>query len=112
MPQKNPMAADSDGMSTVDVYDLASSIGNQFEKLIDCYGAECVTGLMPMVIRVLEQLEEMTSRSEMENTEIADLKFAVERLQAEKKFKAEERDKYEKASVIWMGGMEVSKLRP
>lgn len=98
MPQKNPSAADCccDGLSTVDVYDLASSIGNQFEKLIDSYGSECVSGLMPIVIRVLEQLEDLTARSEEENAQLDQLRGAVEVLEAEKKFKAEERSKYEK----------------
>lgn len=98
MPQKNNSAADCsfDGLSTVDVYDLASSIGNQFEKLIDSYGSECVSGLMPIVIRVLEQLEDLTARSEEENAQLDQLRGAVEVLEAEKKFKAEERSKYEK----------------
>lgn len=36
-------------MQVVDVYDLAASIGNDFEKLIDNYGNECVRGIMPKV---------------------------------------------------------------
>jgi len=83
-------------LTTVDVYELASSIGVQFEKMIDCHGPESVTGLMPMVIRVLEHLEEMTKQNETEQAEVVDLRFTVERMQTEKKLKAEERVKFEK----------------
>ena len=86
-------------LTTVDVYELASAIGQQFEKLIDNYGADSVTGLMPMVIRVLEHLEDMTTSSELENAQVAELKYTVERLQTEKKSKAEERNKYEKVPL-------------
>jgi RILP-like protein 1 len=101
MPQQaNPMAvvSSSNGLtlSTVDVYELASAIGSQFEKMIDCHGPESVTGLMPMVIRVLEHLEQMAKHNENEEAEIVDLRFTVERLQAEKKLKAQEHSKFEK----------------
>jgi len=84
-------------LSTVDVYELASVIGSQFEKLIDSYGPDSVTNLMPTVIRVLEHLEELAKFSESERAEAVELKFTIERLLAEKKLKAEERVKYEKA---------------
>ena len=87
-------------LSTVDVYELASAIGAQFEKMIDCHGPDSVTGLMPMVIRVLEHLEELTKHSESDQTEIYDLQFAVERMQTEKKLKADERVKFEKVSRL------------
>jgi hypothetical protein len=101
MPQyANRMAvvSSSNGvtLSTVDVYELASAIGSQFEKMIDCHGPESVTGLMPMVIRVLEHLEEMAKLNENEQAELIDLRYTVERLQAEKKLKAAERLKFEK----------------
>jgi len=83
-------------LSTVDVYELASVIGSQFEKLIDSYGPDSVTNLMPTVIRVLEHLEELAKFSESERAESVELKYTIERLLAEKKLKAEERVKYEK----------------
>lgn len=89
-------------LSTVDVYELASVIGSQFEKLIDSYGPESVTNLMPTVIRVLEHLEELAKFCESEKAETVDLKFTIERLLAEKKLKAEERVKYEKAIYLWL----------
>lgn len=36
-------------VSVVDVYDLASEIGKEFEKLIDHFGTDSVTSLMPKV---------------------------------------------------------------
>lgn len=87
---------DSLTLSSVDVYELASVIGSQFEKLIDSYGPESVANLMPTVIRVLEHLEELAKFSESEREETVELKFTIERLLAEKKLKAEERVKYEK----------------
>ena len=87
-------------LSTVDVYELASVIGSQFEKLIDSYGPDSVSNLMPTVIRVLEHLEELAKYSESERAEIVEMKFTIERLLAEKKLKAEERVKYEKANIF------------
>lgn len=49
-------------ISVLDVYDLASDIGKEFEKLISCHGSELVQGLMPKVISVLELLEKTSSR--------------------------------------------------
>lgn len=87
-------------LSSVDVYELASVIGSQFEKLIDSYGPDSVANLMPTVIRVLEHLEELSKFSESERAETVELKFTIERLLAEKKLKAEERVKYEKAVYL------------
>lgn len=36
-------------VSVVDVYDIASDIGKECEKIIDQYGADAVTSLMPKV---------------------------------------------------------------
>lgn len=38
-------------MTVVDVYDLASVIGKDFERIIDQFGADSVTHLMPKVCR-------------------------------------------------------------
>lgn len=92
------MAKCSPVMTVVDVYDAAALIGKEFERIIDAFGAECVTELMPKVISVLEQLEELASSNQKENAEISELKFAVERLTAEKVAKTEERHRYEQ---VW-----------
>ena len=94
----DPMAAQSLNLTVVDVYDLAASIGKEFETIIDNYGPEVVTELMPKVINVLEHLEILSTRNQKENAEINDLKYTIERLHAEKKSKAEERARFEEVS--------------
>ena len=89
------MAASSTDITVVDVYDTAASIGKEFEKIIDGFGPEAVSDLMPKVIGVLEQLEILAGRNQRENTEIGELRFAVERLETEKLAKAQERARYE-----------------
>ena len=98
MPQ-HQMAAPSIDINIVDVYDIAATIGKEFEKIIDNYGPETVTDLMPKVIYVLEQLEYLAGRNQKENTEISDLRLAVERLEAEKVAKAEERARYQQVGI-------------
>ncbi|KAL0973129.1 hypothetical protein UPYG_G00199350 [Umbra pygmaea] len=46
-----------------DVYEIAKSIGSEVEKLIDGYGKESVTGLVPKIVKVLELLENFASRN-------------------------------------------------
>ncbi len=82
----------------IDVYELAAEIGKEFEKLIDGYGTEPVLNLMPKVITVLEQLEFLADCHQKENDEVAELRYSVEQLQAERLVKVEEREKYEKVS--------------
>lgn len=82
-------------VTVTDVYDQAAGIGKEFEKLIESYGVEAVTDLMPKVIRALEQLEALASKYEKESTEISDLKYAVDKLESEKADKNQERVRFE-----------------
>jgi len=82
-------------VTVTDVYDQAAGIGKEFEKLIESYGVEAVTDLMPKVIRALEQLEALASKYEKESHEISDLRYAVDKLEAEKIEKNEERLRFE-----------------
>ncbi len=90
----------SQTVSVVDVYDIAASIGKEFEVIIDNYGPEAVTEIMPKVINVLEQLEILSNENQKENAEIAELRYTVERLQSEKTAKAEERARFEKVNYL------------
>lgn len=83
-------------ISVTEVYDQASGIGKELEKLIECYGSEAVTGLMHKVVRSLELLEALAFRYEQENSEIGDLRYTISRLEAEKLEKAQERIRYER----------------
>lgn len=95
------MAEESeDIISVVDVYDQAASIGKEFEKMIETFGVESVTGLMPKVIKALENLETLAARYEQENTEISDLKLMIEKLESEKNDKAQERMRYEEVTIL------------
>ena len=86
---------DVHGISVTDVYDQAAGIAHEFDKLINAYGNEAVTELMPKVIRSLEQLETLTCRYEKDVEEISQLKFKVDKLEAEKAEKAQERAKFD-----------------
>ncbi|KAK3778120.1 hypothetical protein RRG08_052268 [Elysia crispata] len=82
-------------ISVTDVYDQAAGIAHEFDKLIHNYGNDAVTELMPRVIKSLEQLENLASRYEKDVEEINQLRFKVEKLEAEKVDKAQERAKFD-----------------
>ncbi|PVD31587.1 hypothetical protein C0Q70_07002 [Pomacea canaliculata] len=82
-------------VTVTDVYDQAAGIAREFDKLINNYGNDAVTELMPKVIRALEQLESLATRFERDNDEIAQLRSTVEKLELEKTGKAQERAKFE-----------------
>ncbi|XP_031635140.1 RILP-like protein homolog [Contarinia nasturtii] len=83
-------------LSVVDVYDLASEIGKECEKIIDCYGADAVTALMPKVVNALEMLEALASRNENENTTMQALSDRVASLESEKIERAVFREKLQR----------------
>lgn len=92
-----------DDISVVDVYDLASDIGKECEKIIDCYGTEAVTALMPKVVNALEWLESLASRNENENTTIQTLSDQVTYLESEKLERAVHRERLQRVSNFWFG---------
>ncbi|GJQ85388.1 hypothetical protein Trydic_g10162 [Trypoxylus dichotomus] len=83
-------------VTVVDVYDIASEIGKECEKIIDQYGAAAVTSLMPKVINALENLEYLATKNERENTLLSELKSKISQLENDKLEKAEYRRKFEK----------------
>lgn len=83
-------------ISVIDVYDIASEIGKEFEKIIDAHGAEAVTSLMPKVINALEHLEVLATKNERENVIIQELKTKIVKLESDKIEKAEDRQKFER----------------
>ncbi|XP_060533566.1 RILP-like protein homolog isoform X2 [Cylas formicarius] len=86
----------SGDVTVVDVYDIASDIGKECEKIIDRYGADAVTSLMPKVINALELLENLATRNERENTLLTELQLKISQLENDKLEKAEYRQKFEK----------------
>lgn len=83
-------------VTVVDVYDIASEIGKECEKIIDQYGADVLTSLMPRVINALENLEYLATKNERENTQLGELKSKILQLENDKLEKAEYRRKFEK----------------
>lgn len=86
----------SSDISVIDVYEIASAIGKEFEKIIDVCGAEVVTNLMPRVINALEHLESLATKNERENDILEDLKNRIVKLENDKHVRAEDRIKFEK----------------
>lgn len=84
-------------ISVIDVYDLASEIGSEFEKIIDVFGVDAVTSLMRKVINALELLEGMAAKSDQENLTIQDLQARINKLEREK----EEKRRFEKVYTLY-----------
>lgn len=90
----------SDEVSVVDVYDLASDIGKECEKIIEIYGTSSVTELMPKVINALELLEALATKNEGENTQAQELNDRIVQLETDKLEKAEYRKRFEKVNLF------------
>ncbi|KAL1502704.1 hypothetical protein ABEB36_007811 [Hypothenemus hampei] len=86
----------SGDVTVVDVYDIASDIGKECEKIIDRYGPDAVTALMPKVISALEMLENLATKNERENTLLNELQLKISQLENDKLEKAEYRQKFER----------------
>lgn len=87
-------------ISVVDVYDLASDIGKECEKIIDVFGADAVTSLMPKVINALELLEALANQNENENSAMQKLTDRIAYLESEKQEKAVFRERFQKVRNI------------
>lgn len=83
-------------VSVIDVYDLASDIGAECEKLIDLYGSLSVKSLIPKCITALEMLEALASKNERETSIIQELTDRIAKLEDEKAERAETKRKFEK----------------
>ncbi|KAK2723143.1 RILP-like protein homolog isoform X2 [Artemia franciscana] len=92
---------DSDvSMTLVEVYDVASEIGKEFELLIQKYGPDAIAGLMTKVIGVLEQLEKHSSKSDRDSSLINELRSTLVNMENDKHEKAADRQKFEKELEI------------
>ncbi|KAM3184298.1 hypothetical protein ACTXT7_008628 [Hymenolepis weldensis] len=86
---------ETDFVSVSEVYEMAAAIGKDFETLIDRHGGDIVCGLMPKVIHILEELEEQSAKRDSQLAEVAALQAAVERLEADKIARVQQRLKDE-----------------
>lgn len=82
-------------ISVEDVYSLASQIGDDFQRLIDSFGTEPISSLMPKVIRVLEHLEMLTLQKDSMDNEVDCLKLSIYQLEHDKHEKAQHQNKFE-----------------
>lgn len=85
-----------DDIAVVDVYDLATDIGKEYERIIDRLGAEAVKDLMPKIINTLELLEALATKNEQENATIQDLRDKIAQLESEKMEKEAFRRRFDK----------------
>lgn len=89
-----------DDIAVVDVYDLATDIGKEYERIIDRYGTDAVTGIMPKIINTLELLEALATKNERENATIQELREKIAQLESEKSEKAEYRRRFEREMEV------------
>lgn len=93
-------------LTVMDVYDIAAVVGQEFERIIDQYGCEALSRLMPKVVRVLEILEVMVSRSSM-SPDIEELRLELDRLRLERIDRMEKEKKHrqelERVEDVWRG---------
>ncbi|XP_062307853.1 RILP-like protein 1 isoform X2 [Osmerus eperlanus] len=93
-------------LTVMDVYDIAAVVGNEFERIIDQYGCEALSRLMPKVVRVLEVLEVLVSRSNI-NPETEELRRELDRLRLERNERLEKEKKHQKelelVEDVWRG---------
>lgn len=84
-------------LTVMDVYDIAAVVGQEFERIIDQYGCEALSRLMPKVVRVLEILEVMVSRSSI-SPETEELRLELDKLRLERIDRLEKEKKHRK---VW-----------
>ncbi|KAJ8280963.1 hypothetical protein GJAV_G00061540 [Gymnothorax javanicus] len=70
-----------------DVYEIAKLIGAEVEKLIDSFGKECIEGLVPKIVKVLEFLESFAARNHVLSSKEHEILKAFEALQIQKQKK-------------------------
>ncbi|KAM8797654.1 RILP-like protein 1 isoform 1-T1 [Eudromia elegans] len=93
-------------LTVMDVYDIASAVGQEFERVIDQHGCEAIARLMPKVVRVLEILEVLVSRNHI-NPEMEELRLELDRLRLERMDRIEKERKHQKelelVEDVWRG---------
>ncbi|XP_059894501.1 RILP-like protein 1 isoform X3 [Gadus macrocephalus] len=93
-------------LTVMDVYDIAAVVGQEFERIIDQYGCEALSRLMPKVVRVLEILEVMVSRNSI-LPETEELRLELDKLRLERMDRMEKEKKHKKelelVEDVWRG---------
>nr|XP_057919186.1 RILP-like protein 1 isoform X2 [Doryrhamphus excisus] len=93
-------------LTVMDVYDIAAAVGQEFERIIDQYGCEALSRLVPKVVRVLEILEVMVSRNSI-SPETEELRLELDKLRLERTERMEKEKKHRKelelVEDVWRG---------
>ncbi|XP_058473528.1 RILP-like protein 1 isoform X4 [Solea solea] len=93
-------------LTVMDVYDIAAVVGQEFERIIDQYGCEALSRLMPKVVRVLEILEVMVSRNSI-SPDTEELRLELDKLRLERMDRLEKEKKHRKelelVEDVWRG---------
>ncbi|XP_007250347.3 RILP-like protein 1 isoform X2 [Astyanax mexicanus] len=93
-------------LTVMDVYDIAAVVGQEFERIIDQYGCEALSRLMPKVVRVLEILEVLVSRNSI-SPETEELRLELDKLRLERMDRMEKERKHMKelelVEDVWRG---------
>lgn len=89
-------------LTVMDVYDIAAVVGQEFERIIDQYGCEALSRLMPKVVRVLEILEVMVSRSSI-SPETEELRLELDKLRLERIDRLEKEKRHRKVRTFSTG---------
>lgn len=69
-------------LQVTDVYEIATKIGLEFQKIIDEYGSATVTNIIPMIVSALEQLENVVGENEQLRLEHCKLALKSDKLEA------------------------------
>lgn len=84
----SPPLLTSDRLQITDVYEIATKIGLEFQKIIDEYGSPSVTSIIPMVVGALEQLEKVVEENEQFRMDHCKLALQSDRLKEERELRA------------------------
>lgn len=80
----SPPLLTGDRLQVTDVYEIATKIGLEFQKIIDEYGSPSVTNIIPMIVGALEQLEKVVEENEQFRVEHCRLAIQSDRLKQER----------------------------
>lgn len=71
-------------LQVTDVYDIATKVGKEFQQIIEKFGGNCVSSLVPTVVSALEQLESYVEENQKLHAQNSKLILHNDRLAAER----------------------------
>ena len=95
----SPPLLSGNRLQVTDVYEVATKIGLEFQKIIDEYGSATVTNIIPMVVSALEQLENVVEENEQLRVEHCRLAIKSDRLKEERQVRAKMLVEHEETSA-------------